>query len=180
MYEPFEGARPVFGDGPVFRPAEDFPAFGEEVLAPAGGRVVTVRDRARDHQSRSTWAAFGYMIVEGFVRELGGPRHVVGNHVVIDIGNGAYAAVAHLQQGSARVRPGETVRQGDVIGCCGNSGNSSEPHVHFQLMDHPRPAIAAGLPFVFVDVSIAGSPPGEGVPASAEVMVAGPPAFTRS
>ena len=38
------------------------------------------------------------------------------------------------------------VRAGEQIGECGNSGNSSEPHLHFQLQDHQRVAIAAGLP----------------------------------
>jgi murein DD-endopeptidase MepM/ murein hydrolase activator NlpD len=180
VYEPAEGARPAFGEGTAFRPPEDFPAFGEPVFAPADGRVVTVRDGARDHRSRSTWGAYAYLILEGFVRELTGPGRVIGNHVVIDLGDGAYAVVAHLQQGSARVRPDDLVRRGDPLGCCGNSGNSTEPHVHFQLMDAPRPALAAGLPFVFADVRIGESPPGAGVPANEQVMVAGRPAFTRS
>jgi murein DD-endopeptidase MepM/ murein hydrolase activator NlpD len=180
VYEPAEGARPVFGQGPAFRPPEDFPAFGEPVLAPADGRVVAVRDGARDHRSRSTWSAYAYVILEGFVRELTGPGRVIGNHVVIDLGDGSYAAVAHLEQGSARVRQGQAVRRGDPIGRCGNSGNSTEPHVHFQLMDSPRPALAAGLPFVFADVSIEGSPPAAGVPANEQTMLAGRPAFTRS
>jgi murein DD-endopeptidase MepM/ murein hydrolase activator NlpD len=180
VYEPAEGTRPAFGEGPAFRPPEDFPAFGEPVLAPADGRVVAVRDGARDHRSRSTWGAYAYLILEGFVRELTGPGRVIGNCVVIDLGDGAYAAAAHLQQGSARVRPGQPVRRGEPIGRCGNSGNSTEPHVHFQLMDAPRPAFAAGLPFVFADVRIGESPPGSGVPANEQVMVAGRPAFTRS
>ena len=74
---------------------------------------------------------------------------MLGNHVVLDVGDGRYAALAHLQHGSATVHAGEHVACGDVVGRCGNSGNSSEPHVHFQLMDHPRALIAAGLPFVF-------------------------------
>jgi murein DD-endopeptidase MepM/ murein hydrolase activator NlpD len=180
VYEPSEGARPAFGEGAAFRPPEDFPAFGEPVLAPVDGRVVAVHDGARDHRSRSTWGAYAYLILEGFVRELTGPGRVIGNHVVIDLGDGAYAAAAHLEQGSARVQPGQLVRRGEPIGRCGNSGNSTEPHVHFQLMDAPRPALAAGLPFVFADVRIGESPPGSGVPANEQVMVAGRPAFTRS
>ena len=43
------------------------------------------------------------------------------------------------------------VRRGQVLGRCGNSGNSSEPHLHFQLMDHPHHSVAAGLPFTFED-----------------------------
>jgi murein DD-endopeptidase MepM/ murein hydrolase activator NlpD len=98
--------------------------------------------------------------------------------VVVDIGDGAFAAIAHLQQGSARVRPGELVRRSEPIGNCGNSGNSSEPHVHFQLMDGPRPALAAGLPFVFADVRIGDSSPKAGIPANEQTMVAGRSAFT--
>ncbi|MGW3651213.1 M23 family metallopeptidase [Streptomyces sp. NPDC000878] len=172
VYEPEGRSRPAFGEGPGFRPPEDFPAFGEELVAPGDGRVVTVRDRARDHRSRSTRQALAYMILEGMVRELAGPRHILGNHIVLDLGDGTYAVFAHLQRGSATVRPGETVHRGQVIGRCGNSGNSSEPHLHFQLMDHRRPLVAAGLPFVFTEVSVDGGEPGEDVPADGQTMVA--------
>ena len=88
VYEPEESSRPAFGKGPAFRPPEDFPAFGREVFSPADGRVVAVRNRARDHPSRSTWAAYAYMLLEGFFRELAGARHILGNHVVLDLGRG--------------------------------------------------------------------------------------------
>jgi Peptidase family M23 len=172
VYEPAEGARPGFGEGPAFRAPEDFPAFGRRVLAPADGRVVAVCDRVRDHRSRSSWAAFAYMTLEGMVREVGGARYLLGNHVILDLRDGSYAALAHLQRGSVTVRPGDEVRPGDVLGLCGNSGNSSEPHLHFQLMDHPRPFIAAGLPFVLEEVSIDGSACREDVPANGQVLVA--------
>jgi murein DD-endopeptidase MepM/ murein hydrolase activator NlpD len=172
VYEPREGARPEFGGGAAFRPPGDFPVFGQELYSPADGEVVAVHDRERDHRSRSTWPAIAYMLAEGFVRELGGARRILGNHVVVDLGDGTYAAFAHLQRGSVAVRPGQTVRRGDVVGRCGNSGNSSEPHLHFQLMDRPTPFTAAGLPFVFTDVDIEGSRNGGGVPANEEAMVA--------
>src|SRR5690606_30900013 len=76
-------------------------------------------------------------------------RFVVGNAVVLDIGDGVYAVLAHLRRGSVRVRKGDRVRAGDVLGEVGNSGNSSEPHLHFHLMDRPRPGTAAGVPFAF-------------------------------
>ena len=174
VYEPENAARPAFGEGRAFRPPADFPAFGRQLLAPADGRVVTIRDTARDHRSRSTWPAVAYMMVEGFVRELAGSRHVLGNYVVLDLGDGAYATLAHLQRGSATVLPDQRVRRGEVIGRCGNSGNSSEPHLHFQLMDHPWPLIAAGLPFVFTGVSIEGSARHDALPANDQVMVATP------
>jgi murein DD-endopeptidase MepM/ murein hydrolase activator NlpD len=88
---------------------------------------------------------------------------VLGNNVVIDAGDGSYAVLAHLQRGSAQVREGQRVRAGDVIGRCGNSGNSSEPHLHFQLMEHPRALIAAGLPLRFRDRG--------DVPANGEALV---------
>ncbi|MFI2629557.1 M23 family metallopeptidase [Streptomyces collinus] len=171
LHEPECGSRPKFGEAPGFRPPEDFPAYGRELVAPCDGRVVTVRDRAKDHRSRSTRHALAYMILEGMVRGLSGPRGVLGNHIVLDLGDHAYALFAHLQRGSARVRPGQRVHRGQVIGRCGNSGNSSEPHLHFQLMDHPSPLVAAGVPFVFFDVSVDGREPAESLPADGQTIV---------
>ncbi|WP_367321857.1 M23 family metallopeptidase [Streptomyces sp. HUAS ZL42] len=172
VHEPENGSRPKFGEAPGFRPPEDFPAFGRELVAPCDGRVVTVRDRAKDHRSRSTRQAFAYMILEGMVRELAGPRGVLGNHIILDLGDHTYAVFAHLQRGSAMVRPGQLVHRSQVIGRCGNSGNSSEPHLHFQLMDHPSPLVAAGVPFVFSDVSVDGREPAGGVPADGQTIAA--------
>ena len=170
VHEPTADARPRFGAGPGFREPEEFPGFGREVVAPADGRVVAVRDGARDHRSRSTWPAFAYMVVEGFVRELGGPRFLLGNVVVLDLGDGSFATLAHLQQGSAAVEPGRTVRRGELLGRCGNSGNSSEPHVHLQLADRSRALVAAGLPFVFAGVEVEGAAGRDALPANEQVM----------
>lgn len=119
VHEPGEGSRPHFGTGPAFRPPEDFPAFGQPVLAPADGVVVRAHGRERDHRS----------------------------HVVLDLGDGVYAVLAHLRRGSLRVVKGQRVAAGEQVAECGNSGNSTEPHLHFQLQDHPSVLFAAGLPF---------------------------------
>ncbi len=74
-------------------------------------------------------------------------EQVDGNHVVLDLGHGRYALYAHLQPGTVRVHAGETVRRGQLLGLVGTSGNSSEPHLHFQLMDHPSALAANGLPY---------------------------------
>lgn len=134
---------------PLMRRPDEFPGYGQPVLAPVDGRVVKVRDRWRDHWSRNSWPALLYAFVEGSARELLGPGALMGNHVVVDLGDGTYAALAHLRRGSVRVSEGQTVHVGDPVAECGNSGNTSEPHLHLQLMDSPRASIAAGLPFTF-------------------------------
>ncbi|WP_024794914.1 M23 family metallopeptidase [Tomitella biformata] len=170
-YEPEGAARPQFGDGPAMRPAADYPAFGQPVRAMVAGTVVRVDDRQRDHRARSSLAAVLYMYAEGAIKEFGGPRRVVGNHIVIDAGAGVFALVAHLQQGSAVVEVGDTVAAGQIIGHCGNSGNSSEPHVHAQLMDRASTWTGQGLPLVFADVQIGEGPEfSHGVPENGEHM----------
>lgn len=137
------------------RAPEGFSSFGEPVLAVADGVVVHVDDRQRDHRSRESWPALAYMLtIEGAARELGGPRFVLGNHVVVDHGDSTYAAYAHLRRGSARVRPGEVVAAGQQLAEVGNSGNTTEPHLHIQLMDRPVVTEAAGVPFRWTDIDI--------------------------
>lgn len=167
--DPSDGSRPAFGTGRGMRPAEDFPAFGMNVLAPGDGTVVRLRQRSRDHRSRTTLAVYPYLLVEGMIREVIGPGRILGNHIVIDHGGGVHSLIAHLQRGSAVVAEGDRVRAGDVIARCGNSGNSSEPHVHLQLMDRSRPTVAAGLPFSFTDIEVEGRPDAD-LPADGQTM----------
>jgi murein DD-endopeptidase MepM/ murein hydrolase activator NlpD len=79
-----------------------------------------------------------------------GARGLAGNHVVIELGkDGPYLVVAHLRCGTVSVRRGETVAAGQALGQCGNSGNSTQPHVHLQVMDDIDPFAAAGVPILF-------------------------------
>jgi len=71
-----------------------------------------------------------------------------GNYVIIDHLNGEFSAYCHLSQGTIAVKAGEAVKQGQVIAKVGNTGNSSAPHLHFQLMDSPDFTKANGLPFL--------------------------------
>lgn len=158
VYDPADGSRPGFAWRPLTRPARDFPGFGRRVSAPVSGRVVRVHRNARDHRSRTSPLALLYLLIEG-VREFRGPAGLLGNYVVIDRGDGVYAVLAHLQRGSVQVRPGEKVRAGDLLARCGNSGNSTEPHLHLQVMDCPLPLFAAGMPLRFAsDRTSAGVP----------------------
>ena len=172
VFDPEDLPRPEFGSGAGMRPPSDFPAYGQPVFAPVSGRVVAVRANARDHRSRSRWWAVLYMLVEGMIREIGGARHIVGNHVVIDTGEGCYGLVAHLQQHSAAVGVGDDVLAGQHVGRCGNSGNSSEPHVHVQLMDRAALSAARGVPMIFTGVTVGSSTTSAGMPANGEHMVA--------
>ena len=171
IHEPPGGERPGSGRALGFERPERFPAFGEPVLAPAAGVVVSTRATGRDHRARSCWPAYAVLYLEGFVRELLGVRHVVGNSVVIDIGDGAYALCGHLRRGSVAVRPGDRVRAGEQIARCGNSGNSSEPHIHVQVMDHRKPLYAGGLPVVLPAFARPDRP--SGIPANDEYLDAG-------
>lgn len=74
---------------------------------------------------------------------------LAGNYVVIKHAENEYGFLAHLKQGSICVEPGEDVERGQEIGRCGHSGNSSEPHLHFHVHDHPTPYLGAGLPIQF-------------------------------
>jgi murein DD-endopeptidase MepM/ murein hydrolase activator NlpD len=163
--EPADGSRPQFGSGSGFRPPEDFPAFGQPVLAPAAGVVVRAHGRERDHRSRSSWPSLLYLVVEGSLRELTGPGRVLGNHLILDLGDGVYAVLAHLRRGSLRVAKGQRVAAGERLADCGNSGNSTEPHLHFQLQDHRSVLFAAGLPFELASFELDGATT-SGVPAN--------------
>ena len=94
--------------------------FGEPVLAPADGMVVSVSDAHPDEPVGD----IGHTPGEG-------------NHIVLDIGSGRYAVLAHLRRGSARVSEGERVRLGQQIAAVGDSGNSLAPHLHFHVQDGP-------------------------------------------
>ncbi|MEO3852798.1 peptidoglycan DD-metalloendopeptidase family protein [Streptomyces sp. B8F3] len=158
-----EGASaPALRWWPPFPANRDFPAYGAPVLAPAAGRVVTVAGSAhRDHRARNTVPGLAYlMVVEQVARSVAagaGIGAIVGNHVVLELEDGPYALFAHLRRGSTTVREGDVVRAGQQLAECGNSGNSSEPHLHFQLMDGPDPRRAAGVPFTWRGIGVPGN-----------------------
>lgn len=169
VHEPAAAGRPTFGWLPLARRPHAFPGFGQPVLAIADGTVVKVHDTERDHLSRNSFPALAYLAAEGRIRDRSGPSRLLGNHVIIDLGNEVYALYAHLRRGSIRPQPLQRVKVGEQIGQCGNSGNSSEPHVHFQLMDHPDVLVAVGLPMAFDRYVVDGSTH-DGLPANGELF----------
>ena len=134
----------------------DYWAWGRPVVAPADGVVVSSADGVRDNKPQV---------------EVENRRNPAGNHVVLDLGNGEFALLAHLRRGSVRVKPGQRVRSGDLLGLCGNSGNSSEPHLHFHVQDRATLfGRARGLPITFRTYSLHGHRISRGTPVQGQFI----------
>jgi murein DD-endopeptidase MepM/ murein hydrolase activator NlpD len=95
----------------------DHPCYGRPILAPADGRVVWARDGARE--------------LPPFQE---GRKHEAGNFVILEHAADEMTEFRHLQKGSVAVKVGESVRAGQTIGRCGNSGNAVTPHLHFAFL----------------------------------------------
>lgn len=147
VLQPAPDAPTSIGWGLRPRRPETYPSFGRPVHAMAGGTVVRARDSQRDHGARDTWPLLLWMMtVEGFLRDVAGVGTILGNHVLVRHDDGTVAVYAHLRRGSVGVRDGEVVHAGQVLAEVGNTGNTSEPHLHVQVMDREQPTVAAGVP----------------------------------
>jgi hypothetical protein len=113
-------------------------AYGAEILAVADGVVASSHDGIIENVPGLDSRAVEITL-----------ETVAGNHVILDLGDGRYAFYAHLQPGSLRVGDGDSVRVGDVLGLVGNSGNSTEPHLHFHVSNGNSPLGSEGLPYLF-------------------------------
>ena len=123
---------------------ESYYAFGKEVHAILGGTVTEVKDGIADN-TPGQWPG-GSITLET----------VAGNHVLIDVGQHRWVMYAHLKRGSVRVKLGERIAAGHVLGLLGNSGNTPEPHLHLQLMDRNSPLGGQGLPFAMQEFTLLG------------------------
>lgn len=129
---------------------EGFFGFGVPILSPTAGTVVATHDGEPDHEARRSQLALIPYALSQASRVRGGVGAIAGNHVVIAQGSsGPFILLAHLQNGSVRVAVGDPVGPGLQIGSCGNSGNSTEPHVHVQATDSMSWATSRGLPIAF-------------------------------
>jgi murein DD-endopeptidase MepM/ murein hydrolase activator NlpD len=99
---------------------EDYGCFGAKLVAPVAGEVVSV-------------------VSDNIDQPIGkrDPENPAGNQVVIKMDETHYALLAHMKQGSAVVSVGDNVAVGDPLGQCGNSGNTTTPHLHFQIQSTP-------------------------------------------
>ena len=115
---------------------ESYPYYGADIHAVADGPVVAVVDNLPDQVPGTNPAGLP-------LDQYGG------NHIVQDIGGGNYAFYAHLKPGSIKVKVGDKLTAGQTVAALGNSGNTSAPHLHFQVMSTPDPLLSDGLPFVY-------------------------------
>lgn len=138
------------GDGKAL---VDYYCWNQPILAPADATVLEAIDGLPDQ-------AIGTRNTE----------QVTGNHVILDLGQGEYALLAHLQHGSVAVKAGQHVARGQALGRCGNSGNTSEPHLHFHLQDAPEFGEGDGLPVLFEDYSAEGKPVARGEPVQGQTI----------
>ncbi len=119
---------------------EDYYAFGKELLAPCAAEVVLVVDGIKDNSPG----------------ELN-PMYVPGNTVILKIANNEYLFFAHFKQSSIVVKPGQQLKQGELLGLCGNSGNSSEAHLHFHIQNVEDMNQATGIKCYFNTILVNGS-----------------------
>lgn len=117
----------------------DYYAFGKELIAPCDGEIVLVIDGIKDNKPG----------------ELN-PIYIPGNTVIIKTENDEYLFFAHFKQNSIKVKQGENIKQGGFLGLCGNSGNSSEPHLHFHMQNVENMNIATGVKCFFNEIYVNG------------------------
>lgn len=118
---------------------EEYDVYGKEVISPGDGIVIQVINSAIDVLPGERDRAVG-----------------AGNTVIIDHGNGEYSVLCHFKYDSIQVKVGDHVSQGDLLGRCGNTGNTSEPHIHFHLQDGPLMHKANALPAQFEKIMVDG------------------------
>jgi murein DD-endopeptidase MepM/ murein hydrolase activator NlpD len=127
------GDRKIFVGDP--KDVESYFAYGQNVLAVADAKVIAAVDKYKDQVPGE--------LPPGMTLE-----EADGNHVVLDLGGGKYALFAHMKPGTVKVKAGDTVKRGQVMGIVGNTGNSSAPHLHFHVMDGPSTLGSNGLPYL--------------------------------
>ncbi len=115
---------------------KNYRCYGSEVMGVADATVVTVKDGIPQNVPGINSRAVPITL-----------ETVGGNHVILDLGAGHFAFYAHLQPGQIRVKTGDRVKRGQVLALLGNSGNSTEPHLHFHICNVNSPLAAEGLPY---------------------------------
>lgn len=148
------GRSAAFTTRSVFRPEPPtaFVGFGRAITAPIAGTVIGIHDASPDHAAYRGFPSVGYALTQR-KRLREGLTSVLGNHVLIEAdthtGVAVIVVLCHLQQASVTVEHGQQVTIGETLGRCGNSGNSTEPHLHLHALDGPDLVRSAAVPITF-------------------------------
>jgi hypothetical protein len=121
---------------------KSYRAYGADLLAVADATVVAIKDGVPENVPGPTSRAVAMT-----------SETIGGNYVMLDLGGGMFAYYAHLQPGSLRVKAGDRVTRGQVLGLLGNSGNSTEPHLHFQVSQGASPLGSEGVPYAIAGMT---------------------------
>jgi murein DD-endopeptidase MepM/ murein hydrolase activator NlpD len=154
---------------------EDYFAWGEPVVSPAAGTVVAVTNDQPDIAPALAGAASGEatpVLPEAAPSPAADQASPAGNHVVLQTGENEFVYIAHMQQGSIDVEVGDELQPGDTVGLVGNSGNTTEPHVHIHVQsgaEYFTPE-TIGVPLVFTDILVDGEPVESGAPVQAQFI----------
>jgi hypothetical protein len=123
---------------------ENWYTYSARIFAPGDGVVASVANAIPDNTYE------GKTMVSPKLPEDADPVGL-GNHVIIDHGNGEFSALVHMKPGSVRVKKGDRVRRGDLIGQVGMSGDAGIPHLHYMVLSHTELLKARALPSYFVN-----------------------------
>jgi murein DD-endopeptidase MepM/ murein hydrolase activator NlpD len=121
---------------------ENYYCYGQNIIAPEDGIVVSVCDKWEDSK------VYGNGTLDNLIKDI------CGNSITIKHNESEYSFIAHIMPKSILVNVGQQVKKGEVIAKCGNSGHSTEPHIHFQLNDGKSFYTSAGLPIEFDNIKI--------------------------
>jgi len=129
---------------------KDFYSFGKPILTPVNGKVIKIHDNETDNKvRRSLFAGIPYMLTQKKRLEER-IENITGNYIIIqpeDSDN--FICIVHIKKNSFVVKEGDIILVGEHLADCGNSGNSTQPHIHIQAMNNLNLNITKGIPLYF-------------------------------
>jgi len=137
-------------------PANNYYSWGQPVYAPVDGKILQIGTNWKDNMETNIWKTIKMWFNATYKfkpKEKNGKLDIspnVGNYIMIKTKESYIVFLAHLKNGSIKVKEGQIIKSRDIIGKIGNSGNSTAPHLHINLFDQMKnPLQAKVLPFVF-------------------------------
>ena len=131
---------------------EDTFCWSQPIYAPFDGEVVEVMDGLKERNPVHFVTDMAVVLKNALFLKASSNEDLhpaLGNFIILKNSDDIYALIAHARTGSIQVAKGQQVTEGQELAQVGHSGNSTAPHLHFQLMDSPNLVEANGLPCCF-------------------------------